>query len=185
MPPGKEPHRERRGELSGRRHTRRRTPMNRKGLWAACVILILLVVGAGALTTVGAGYAKDEDTARAKCSKATLDGTYLFAFNGVEIQGNDKQVPFAIAGYAVFDGNGKEKGVASSNFNGEVTRNESVSATYTVKADCTGTVTYGPKEALDLFIAPNGSMFTFVQIKPHQQVTSGVELQGTAKRVGD
>ena len=63
--------------------------MNRKGLWAACVVLILLVVGAAALTTVGAGYAKDEDTARAKCSKATLQGTYLFAFDGVEIKGNN------------------------------------------------------------------------------------------------
>ncbi|HKH36796.1 MAG TPA: hypothetical protein VKA82_06455, partial [Rubrobacter sp.] len=144
--------------------------MNRKGLWAACVVLILLVVGAGALTTVGAGYAKDEDTARAKCSKATLDGTYLFAFNGVEIQGNDEQVPFAIAGYAVFDGNGKEKGVASSNFNGEVTRNESVSATYTVKADCTGTVTYRDGSQIDVFIAPDGSMFTFVQTKPSKLV---------------
>jgi hypothetical protein len=176
---------ERRGGLSGRRHTRRRTPMNRKGLWAACVILILLVVGAGALTTVGAGYAKDEDTARAKCSKATLDGTYLFAFNGVEIQGNDKQVPFAFAGYAVFDGNGKEKGVASSNFNGEVTRNEPVSATYTVKADCTGTVTYQDGSQIDLFIAPDGSMFTFVQTKPSKLVGSGFEPRGTAKRVVD
>jgi hypothetical protein len=168
MPPGKEPHRERRGELSGRRHTRRRTPMNRKGLWAACVILILLVVGAGALTTVGAGYAKDEDTVRAKCSKATLDGTYLFAFNGVEIQGNDK-----------------EKGVASSNFNGEVTRNESVSATYTVKADCTGTVTYRDGSQIDVFIAPDGRMFTFVQTKPSKLVGSGFEPRGTAKRVVD
>jgi hypothetical protein len=106
------------------------------------VLILLVVVGAGALSTVGAGYAKDEDAARAKCSVATLRGTYLFAFDGVEIKSNDEQVPFAIAGYAVFDGNGKEKGVASSNFNGKVTRNESVSATYTVKADCTGTVTY-------------------------------------------
>jgi hypothetical protein len=173
-----------RGGLSGRRHTRRRTTMNRKGLWAACVVLILLVVGAGALTTVGAGYAKDEDTARAKCSKATLDGTYLFAFNGVEIQGNDEQVPFAIAGYAVFDGNGKEKGVASSNFNGEVSRNEPVSATYTVKADCTGTVTYRDGSQIDVFIAPDGSMFTFVQTKPSKLVGSGFEPRGTAKQVG-
>ena len=140
--------------------------------------------GAGGLITVGAGYAKDEDTARAKCSVATLEGTYLFAFDGVEITGNNDRAPFAIAGYAVFDGNGKEKGVASSNSNGEVSRNESVSGTYTIKADCTGTVTYGPKEALDVFIAPNGSMFTFVQIKPSDAVTSGFELQGTAKRVG-
>jgi hypothetical protein len=45
--------------------------MNRRGLWAAGVVLILLLVGAGALTTVGAGYAKDEDTTRAKCSEDT------------------------------------------------------------------------------------------------------------------
>src|SRR5215212_2372285 len=173
-----------RGGLSGRRHTRR-TTMNRKGLWAACVVLILLVVGAGALTTVGAGYAKDEDTARAKCSKATLDGTYLFAFNGVEIQGNDEHAPFAIAGYAVFDGNGKEKGVASSNFNGEVSRKEPVSGTYTVKGDCTGTLTFADGSQIDLFIAPDGSMFTFVQTKPSELVGSGFQQRGSAKRVGE
>ena len=159
--------------------------MNRKGLWAACMVLILLVVGAGALTTVGAGYAKDEDTARAKCSEATLHGTYLFAFNGVEIKGNNDQVPFAIAGYAVFDGNGKEKGVASSNFNGKVSRKEPVSATYTVKADCTGTVTYADGSQIDVFIAPDGSMFTFVQTKPSELVGSGFEPRGSAKRVVD
>ena len=82
-----------------------------------------------------------------------------------------------------YDGNGKVKTVISANFNGDVVRHERLSGTYTVKADCTGTVTYGPKEALDVFIAPNGSMFTFVQIKPSDAVTSGFELQGTAKRV--
>ena len=85
---------------------------------------------------------------RAKCSKATLKGTYLFAFNGVEIKGNSDQRPFAIAGYEVFDGNGKVKGVASSNFNGEVTRKEPFTGTYTVKADCTGTVAYSGWSAI-------------------------------------
>ena len=85
----------------------------------------------------------------------------------------------------MFDGNGKEKGVASSNSNGEVSRNEPVSATYTVKADCTGTVTYADGSQIDLFIAPDGSMFTFVQTKPSELVGSGFEPQGTAKRVGD
>ena len=63
--------------------------MNRKGLWAGGLALILVVVGAATLlTTVGAGYAKDENaSSRAKCSKATLKGTYLFAQNGVEIKG--------------------------------------------------------------------------------------------------
>jgi hypothetical protein len=143
--------------------------------------------GAGGLITVGAGYAKDEDAAGAnKCSVATLHGTYLFAFDRVEIKGkNNDQAPFAIAGYAVFDGNGKEKGVASSNSNGEVSRNESVSGTYTVKADCTGTVTYADGSQIDLFIASDGSMFTFVRTKPSERVGSGFEPRGTAERVGD
>jgi hypothetical protein len=160
--------------------------MNRRGLWAACVVVILLVVvGAGALTTVGAGYAKDEENARAnKCSEATLHGTYPFAFDGVEIKGND-QIPFAIAGYAVFDGNGKEKGVASSNFNGEVSRREPVSGRYTVTGDCTGTLTFADGSQIDLFIAPDGSMFTFVQTKPSEVVGSGFQPRGTAKRVGE
>ena len=114
--------------------------MNRRGLWAGGVALILLVVvGAAALTTGGAGYAKDENASRAKCSEATLKGTYLFAQNGVEIKGND-QLPFAIAGYDVFDGNGEVRGVSSGNFNGEVFRKDPFTGTYTVKANCTGTV---------------------------------------------
>jgi hypothetical protein len=160
--------------------------MNRTGLWAGGLALILLVVvGAGALTTVGAGYAKDEDaSSRAKCSEATLHGTYPFAFDGVEVKGND-QLPFAIAGYAVFDGNGKEKSVVSSNFNGEVTRKEPISGTYTVKGDCTGTLTFADGSQIDLFIAPDGSMFTFVQTKPSELVGSGFQPRGTARRVGE
>ena len=159
--------------------------MNRKGLWAGSVALILVVVvGAAALTTVGAGYAKDENASRAKCSEATLKGTYLFAQNGVEIKG-DEQRPFAIAGYEVFDGNGKVKGVDSSNFNGEITRNERFSGTYSVNADCTGTATYSDGTRYDQFIAPDGSILTFVLTKPSEGVTSAFELQVTAKRVGE
>jgi hypothetical protein len=150
--------------------------MRRTGLWAACVVLILLV-GAGVLT-VGAGYANDEPTV-AKCSEATLHGRYLLAFDGVHIKGND-QVPFAVADYEVYNGNGKVDAVFSSNFNGQITHKEHASATNTVKADCTGTNTFTDGSQYDLFIAPDGSMFTFVQTKAKSDVTSG-----TAKRVGD
>src|SRR5215211_5444786 len=86
----------------------RRTSMKPRGLWAAGVLL-LLVVGLVGILAIGTGYAKDE-TEAAKCSEATLDGTYLFAADGVAIKGND-QLPFANAGYEVFDGNGKVKAV--------------------------------------------------------------------------
>jgi hypothetical protein len=159
--------------------------MNRKGLWAGGVALILLVVGAAALlTSVGAGYAKDENASRAKCSEATLKGTYLFAFNGVEIKGNSDQRPFAIAGYDVFDGNGEVKGVASSNFNGEVSRKDPFTGTYTVKANCTGTVAYRDGPQIDVFIAPDGSKIAFVRTEP-ERVGAGIDSQVTAKRVGE
>ena len=154
--------------------------MNR---YLAALLVVLGVVGVVGVLAVGRGFADEENDAKAKCSEATLHGTYLIAQDGVDVTGKD-QAPFAIAGMEKYDGNGKVKALISANFNGDVVRHESIPGTYTVKADCTGTVTYGPTEALDVFIAPNGSMFTFVQIKPSDAVTSGIELQGTAKRVG-
>jgi hypothetical protein len=109
---------------------------------------------------------------------------YLFAFDGFKIKGNEKVVPFARAGYEIYKGNGKMKGALSGNLDGEITRNEPFSATYTVKADCTGTVTYTDGTRYDLFLAPDGSQFTFVQTNP-EFVGAGFEPRGTAERVGD
>jgi hypothetical protein len=146
-------------------------------------LLVVGFVGLVGVLAVGRGVANDQKASGAKCSEATLHGTYLFAQNGVEIKGNDQR-PFALAGYDVFDGNGEVKGVASGNFNGETFRNESGSGTYSVKANCTGTFTFTNGTRYDMFIAPDGSMFTFVRTNP-EFVSSGFELRGTAKRVGE
>jgi hypothetical protein len=133
---------------------------------------------------IGTGYAKDE-TEAAKCSEATFDGTYLFAADGVAIKG-DEQLPFSYAGYEVFDGQGKVKQVLTLNINGKkVIHNETLSGTYSVEADCTGTATYSDGTRDDQFIAPDGSQLTFVQTKPSEIVTAGFEPRGTAKRVGE
>jgi hypothetical protein len=79
------------------------------------VVLTVATLMVG-VVAVGAGFANDEDAAEAKCSEATLHGQYLVTQNGVvirESQAGDPQGPFAIAGYEVFDGNGKVKGVFS------------------------------------------------------------------------
>jgi len=153
--------------------------MKRRGLWAACVLL----VGFVGVLAIGTGYAKDE-TEAVKCSEATLDGRYLFAADGVEIKGND-QLPFAYAGYEVFDGNGKVNQVFSANLNGKITRNEPLSGTYSVEADCTGTVTYADGARYDQFIAPDGSELTFVGTYPKRLVTASFQPRGSAKRVGE
>jgi hypothetical protein len=182
-PPGKEPQK-RGGEDSLGHDTRGGLErMNRRGLWAAGVVLILLVVGAGVLT-VGTGYAQNENAAKVKCSEATLDGRYLFAEDGVILKGNDQR-PFALAGYEVYNGNGEVRGVQTGNFGGELSRKEPFTGTYTVKPDCTATVTYAGDEQFDLFLDPDGSKFTLVQVKPSDLVESAFELRGTAKRVGN
>jgi hypothetical protein len=156
--------------------------MNRRGLWAAGVLL--LVVGLVGVLAIGTGFAKD-DTGAAKCSEATLDGTYLFAADGVAIKGNDQR-PFSYAGYEVFDGNGKVNQVFTLNINGKkVIHNETISGTYSVEADCTGTATYSDGTRDDQFIAPDGSEFTFVQTHPKRLVTASFEPRGSAKRVGE
>jgi hypothetical protein len=155
--------------------------MNR---YLATLLVVLGVVSLVGVLALGTGFADDEKVTGAKCSEATLHGRYLFAQNGVQIKGNNEQVPFAIAGYDVFDGNGEVKGVASGNFNGETFRNEPGSGTYSVKAKCTGTFTFTNGTRYDMFIAPDGSMFTFVRTNP-EFVSSGFELRGTAKRVGE
>ena len=142
---------------------------------------MVLLFGVGVLA-VGTGFAKNENAAGAKCSEATLDGTYLFAEDGFFLTSND-QVPISEAGYQVYNGNGKVRGVQSGNFGGEVFRKEPFTGTYTVKPDCTATVTYAGDEQFDLFVAPDGSKFTLVQVKPSDLVTSGFELRATAKRV--
>jgi hypothetical protein len=159
--------------------------------YVAALLVVLGVVGLVGVLAGGAGYAEDngdngdngdENASRAKCSEATLDGTYLFAFDDVEINGNE-QLPAALAGYDVFDGNGHVKTVVSANLNGQIIRNKHHGGKYSVKADCTGTYRTGPTEVQDLFIAPDGSQFTFVWVSPKSVVATGVEERATAKRV--
>src|SRR5918911_1356106 len=156
--------------------------MNR---YLAALLVVVGVVGLLGVLALGTGFANDENaSSRAKCSVATLHGTYLFAQNGVEIKGNDQR-PFAIAGYDVFDGQGEVKGHATTNFNGKITHSkEPLPGTYTVKANCTGTLTFRDGTRYDIFIAPDGSMFTFVHTNP-ELVSASFEQRGTAKRVGE
>ena len=149
------------------------------------LVVVALVVAAMVLVMAMTALADGKDNNDgAKCSEATLDGRYLFSFDGYEIKGN-KKVPFSQAGYEVYDGNGHVEGVYSGNLGGEVIRNQPLSGTYTVKADCTGTVTYTDGTQVDQFFSPDGSEVAFVLVKPPAFVGGGLEVRGTKTRVGD
>ena len=94
--------------------------------YVAALLVVLGVVGLVGVLAVGRGFAGEENAAKAKCSEATLHGTYLFAYDGFVIKDNEK-VPFASSGYEVFDGNGHTKGVSTTNVNGKVSSKEQTS----------------------------------------------------------
>lgn len=71
-----------------------------------------------------------------------LTGTYAFTFNGAAISpGAPNATPFNGVGIQTFDGTGKWTATESANFGGFVVRSVPFSGTYTLNADCTGTMT--------------------------------------------
>ena len=155
--------------------------------------------GAGSTTegdvTTGTGSEDEAETgaptgsdvvagaAATKCSVATLHGTYLFAYQGLTVKGNPRG-PFAVAGFEVYDGQGKVRSVSTSSSNGKIDRNVRTKGTYTVNANCTGTTKYSDGTRYDQFIAPDGSTFAFIQTNPGT-VAAGFEPRATAQRVKD
>jgi hypothetical protein len=121
--------------------------------------------------------------ARERCSERTLRGTYLWADNGVDATTGQ---PFAGAGYEYYDGNGNIEGVSTANSDGAITSGP-FEGTYEVNEDCTGRSTYPgtPEFKYDLFIHPEGDMFTWVQTDPPEGVVSAVEQRVSRRRDGD
>ena len=58
--------------------------------YVAALLVVVGVVGLVGVLAVGTGFADDENAAKAKCSKATLHGTYLFANDGVDVTGKNR-----------------------------------------------------------------------------------------------
>src|SRR3954447_6951803 len=147
---------------------------------AFATLLPLALAGAG--NAFAAEGSAAPDAAAARCSEATLHGTYLFANDGLALRGNDR-IPFANAGMDVYDGNGHVREVFTLSVNGKISRS-SVTGTYTVKSDCTGTARYSDGTRYDQFVAPDGSQVVFVQTNPGTVVAAS-ESRVTARRVGD
>jgi hypothetical protein len=140
--------------------------------------MVIMVGLVAAVMTVQQGYAQG---ASKTCSLATLKGRYQFASAGYVVM-NGAAVPLAVAGIDILDGNGNISSNSTLIVGGAVIfQNLIVHGTYTVKRDCTGTLTLGASGVvLDIFVAPNGEAYDYVQTAP-----SGNILAGTIRRVSD
>ncbi|MFO1037341.1 MAG: hypothetical protein U1E45_10890 [Geminicoccaceae bacterium] len=94
----------------------------------------------------------------AECSLATLKGTYIFSSYGVDKDGKN----YGDAGKEIYDGAGRLKLYFADAGSKKVAEDV---ATYTLDADCIGTTTYSDGSGVTMFVAPDGSRFSFVSSK--------------------
>jgi hypothetical protein len=132
------------------------------------IVCGLLVAGSSAWADDGIEGKESEPT----CTLKTLKGRYLFAEKGTILPpafGVTGPTPGVNAGFHLFNGDGTGTDIVTLRVNGvTVLRNLVVPISYTVNADCTGTITVlvpgGP--FFDIFIAPNGDAIALVGMDP-------------------
>ena len=112
------------------------------------------------------------------CSNATLKGTYLFAYDGWQIDADKVRKPFAFSGMEIYNGDGTMRGIYSGSIDGVVFQMVGYTGTSTIHPNCTGEQTFtddlGVVTHNDVFVAPSGDEFTFVMPDPGS-VSAGSE----------
>lgn len=105
-----------------------------------------------------------------ECSVASLTGHYTYWLQGADEAGK----AYAEVGQETYDGAGNVKSKVSASGSGAVAED---TGTYTVNADCSGTVAYASGAAYNIFVAPSGDSFVF------SSSVSGVVQAGENTRV--
>jgi hypothetical protein len=135
--------------------------MQLRALFSIGGLLIALASGGCGSTADGAG-----------CTESTLKGNYVYAYDGFQVMGETaaQRIPFAFAGRDVWHGDGTMSGVGSGGTNGVQDGATTYTGTYTLGADCTGSLVFtdstGTSTHWDLYVLNNGSLINYVQTDP-------------------
>jgi len=141
---------------------------------------LVSLVAAMALSTPAAARAQSEEQT---CGVNTLRGLYLFATSGFNIVNGVAQ-PKAIIEGIEFNGNGTlSVPFATVSINGNIIRSSGGVGSYTVQANCTGTLTFSRGPSFDIFVQPQGKQLWMIQTGPAAAPPAAFE--GIATRVSD
>jgi hypothetical protein len=141
------------------------------------VCALVSLIAAMALGTPG--LARAESRAAASCGVHTLHGSYLFATHGYNIVGG-VAVPKAILEGIDFNGDGTLVApFVTVSINGNIIHNSGTLGTYTVQADCRGTLTFADGNSFDIFVDRSGRDLWMIQTASVVPVV----FEGTATRV--
>lgn len=118
------------------------------------------------------------------CGLATLKGRYLFADAGTALPpafGVTTPTLAADAGFEVFNGDGTGRDTVTLRVNGKIVANNVVvDTTYTVNQDCTGTIKVTGGPTFNIFVAPDGEMFSSIATDPGNY-PSRIELRASSR----
>jgi len=112
------------------------------------------------------------------CSNATLKGNYGFVLTGV----NNTPVLTATVGQITADGSGGLTGSETVSNDGAITANVSITGSYTIKKNCTGTATITPAggSASNYSLVVIGTQFQMVETDPGYTESGYALAQGSA-----
>ena len=151
--------------------------MKRKSVFRASTVATPMMIVCGLLVAGSSAWA-DDGVEGPLCTLKTLKGRYLVADKGTILPpafGVTAPTPGANAGFHLFNGDGTGTDIVTARVNGvTVLKNQVVPISYTVNADCTGTLTVlipgGP--TFGIFIAPNGEAIATIATDPGNYVSS-------------
>jgi hypothetical protein len=126
------------------------------------------LVAIAGLSLSGTLAASNDDQRVRGCTLATLKGRYLFADAGTLLPPAVPQPTLtAWAGFHVFDGDGTGHDIVTGRFDGQITLENFVAPTsYSVNADCTGSLTVIGGPTFSLFVAPDGESMASIATNP-------------------
>src|ERR1043166_1624035 len=149
--------------------------MQRKSVSRISMVATPMMIVCGLLVAGSSAWADDRGEGKENeppCTLKTLKGGYLVADKGTILPpafGVTIPTFGTNAGFHLFNGDGTGTDIVTVRINGEtVLKNAVVPTSYTVNADCTGTITVlvpgGPH--FDIFIAPSGEAIVLVGTDP-------------------
>jgi hypothetical protein len=138
-----------------------------------CFLFACALVSLVAAMALGTSATARADS-RASCGVHTLHGSYLFATHGWNIVGGVAQ-PKAIVEGIDFNGDGTlVSPFATVSINGTILHSSGSPGTYTLNADCTGTLSFTAGASFDIFVEANGKQLWMIQTGPMPAVFEGV-----------
>jgi hypothetical protein len=143
-----------------------------------CFLFACALVGLIVAMAIGTPGTTRAESRGGSCGVYTLRGSYLFATHGWNIVGG-MAVPKAIVEGIDFNGDGTlVSPFATVSINGTILHSSGSPGTYTVNADCTGTLSFTGGPSFDIFVDAGGRQVWMIQTGPGSPV-----FEGTATRV--